>query len=117
MVARSVSLLSVVSLLLTFGAALPARAASVATPPAKAVEGEILRIDGDFYVIRDRSGKEIRLHVDDKTDRLDHAVLEIGDSVRAYVTTDGHATSIKHLGPIDRIEEEDTRKPGRAPTK
>jgi hypothetical protein len=85
--------------------------------PAKAVEGKILRIDGDVYVIRDSSGKEVRLHVDDKTDRLDHAVLQIGDPVRAYVSTDGHATSIKHLGPVDRIEEDDTRKPGRAPTK
>jgi ribosomal protein S1 len=85
--------------------------------PAKTVQGEILRIEGELYVVRDPSGKEVRLHVDDKTDRLDHAVLQVGDPVRIYVTPDGHATSIKHLGPTDRIEEEDVRKPGLAPTK
>jgi hypothetical protein len=89
----------------------------ISEPPAKAVQGEILRIEGDFYVIRDPTGQEIPLHVDDKTDRLDHAVLKAGDPVRVYVTPDGHATSIKHLGPADRIEEEDVRKPGLAPSK
>lgn len=90
---------------------------ALAATPAKAVQGEILRIEGEFYLLRDGSGQEIRLHVDDKTDRLDHAVLQIGDPVRAYVTPEGHATSIKHLGPADRIEEDDTRKPGLMPTK
>jgi ribosomal protein S1 len=85
--------------------------------PAKTIQGEILRVEGDIYVVRDHAGKEVRLHVDDKTDRLDHAVLQVGDPIRAYVTPDGHATSIKHLGPADRIEEEDVRKPGVAPTK
>jgi hypothetical protein len=90
---------------------------ALAATPAKAVQGEIVRIEGEFYMIREGSGREIRLHVDEKTDRLDHAVLQIGDTVRAYVTPEGHATSVKHLGPADRIEEDDTRKPGILPTR
>jgi hypothetical protein len=88
----------------------------IAATPAKAVQGQILRIEGAFYVIQDPTGHEIRLHVDDKTDRLDHAVLQVGDPVRVYVDPDGHATSIKHLGPADRIEEDDVRKPGITPS-
>ena len=72
---------------------------------------------GKCFGIKDPAGQEIRLHVDDTTDRLDHAVLEVGDPVRVYVAPDGHATSIKHLGPADRIEEDDVRKPGVTPSK
>jgi hypothetical protein len=90
---------------------------SGAATAARTVTGEILKIDGEFYVIRERTGQEVRLHVDDKTDRLDHAVLQVGDPVRAYVTPEGHATSIKNLGPADHIEPDDTRKPGMTPSK
>jgi hypothetical protein len=88
-----------------------------AATAARTVTGEILNINGEFYVIRDRTGQEVRLHVDDKTDRLDHAVLQIGDPILAYVTPEGHATSIKNLGPADHIETDDTRKPGMIPSK
>jgi hypothetical protein len=88
-----------------------------AATAARTVTGEILKIDGEFYVIRERTGQEVRVHVDDKTDRLDHAVLQVGDPVRAYVTPEGHATSIKNLGPADHIEPDDIRKPGMTPSK
>jgi membrane protein implicated in regulation of membrane protease activity len=102
---------------LAFGLIVSMASAAEDPTPAKTIQGEILRIDGVFYVVRDHAGQEVRVHVDDKTDRLDHAVLQVGDPVRVYVTPDGHATSIKHLGPAGRIEEEDVRKPGVAPSK
>ena len=90
---------------------------SSAATAARTIAGEILHIEGNIYIVKDRSGEEVRLHVDDKTDRLDHAVLQVGDPIRAYVTPEGHATSIKNLGPADDIELDDIRKPGMTPTK
>jgi uncharacterized protein YdeI (BOF family) len=34
---------------------------------AESIEGEVLRIEGDIYVVKDTSGKEVRLHVDKST--------------------------------------------------
>ena len=34
------------------------------------IEGEVLRIEGDYYIVKDTSGKEVRLHVD-KSTKLD----------------------------------------------
>jgi uncharacterized protein YdeI (BOF family) len=34
---------------------------------AETIEGEVLRIEGDYYIVRDISGKEVRLHVDTNT--------------------------------------------------
>jgi hypothetical protein len=31
------------------------------------IEGEVLRIQGDIYIVKDTSGKEVRLHVDKNT--------------------------------------------------
>ncbi len=64
-----------------------------AAKSAKIVQGEVLRIDGEFYVVKDASGKEVRLHVDKDT-RLDGAP-KAGDRIEAQATADGHATSIK----------------------
>lgn len=57
------------------------------------VKGELLRIDKDMYVVKDRSGKEVRLHVDRSTDIS--GTLNPGDTVEAKVTEEGHALSIK----------------------
>jgi uncharacterized protein YdeI (BOF family) len=52
-----------------------------ALPRPQTVEGEILRINTDNYVIRDVSGKEVRIHVD-RTTKLD-GNLTPGDKVVA----------------------------------
>ena len=57
------------------------------------VKGEVLKIDGENYTIKDASGKEVRLHVD-KTTKT-HGSLKVGDKVEAEATPEGHATSIK----------------------
>jgi uncharacterized protein YdeI (BOF family) len=33
----------------------------------ESIEGEVLRIEGDIYVVKDTSGREVRLHVDKNT--------------------------------------------------
>ena len=74
---------------------------SMAAPGTQAavVKGDLLKIDGDFYVVKDPTGKEIRLHVD-KTSKLDGA-FKAGDKVEAQATDKDHALSIKHAQPVD----------------
>jgi uncharacterized protein YdeI (BOF family) len=60
---------------------------------AQTLKGEVLKIDGENYTIKDASGKEVRIHVD-KTTKTEGA-LKVGDKVEAHTTADGHATSIK----------------------
>ena len=59
----------------------PALAAPLPRP--QTIEGEVLRINTDSYVIRDLSGREVRLHVDSTT-KLD-GNLSPGDKVVARV--------------------------------
>jgi hypothetical protein len=48
----------------------PAPGTSVAPATAartQTIEGEVLRIEGSYYIVKDVSGKEVRLHVDNNT--------------------------------------------------
>ncbi len=67
--------------------------APAGTAPAGMVKGELLRIEGDFYVVKDDTGKEVRLHVD-KTSKVEGAP-KAGDKVEAQMTAEGHAASLK----------------------
>jgi hypothetical protein len=68
-----------------------------AAPTVQTVKGDLLKIDGEFYVVKDIAGKEIRLHVD-KTTAVDGAI-KVGDKVEAQATEKNHAASIKHVQP------------------
>ena len=57
-----------------------------------AVTGTLMKIDGEQYVVRDNDGKLIRMHVD-KSTKLDKVVE--GDKVKAYVTEEGHTTTLQ----------------------
>jgi len=69
-----------------------------ATPTMKerltkdAVTGTLLKQDGEYYVIKDNDGKQHRLHVD-KSTKLDKVVE--GDMVKAYITDQGHVTTLQ----------------------
>jgi len=56
------------------------------------VKGTLMRMDGEYYWVKDTSGKEIRLHVDAST-KLDK--VKEGDKVRAYITDEGHTTTLQ----------------------
>jgi len=60
------------------------------------VKGDLLKIDGEFYVVKDPSGKEVRLHVD-KTSKLE-GDFKAGDKIEAQASEKGHALSIKPAG-------------------
>ena len=78
-------------------ASLSYAAGDMAVQANQTVSGDLLKIDGEFYVVKDMTGKEIRLHVD-KTTTLDGAI-KVGDKVEAQATEKNHAVSVKHVQP------------------
>ena len=51
-----------------------------------------MNIKGEYYSIKDNDGKVHRIHVD-KSTKLDQVLL--GDLVKAYVTDQGHVTTLQ----------------------
>jgi len=93
--------LFVIAMILSVGmATLSYAAADMAAPGSQTVKGDLLKIEGDFYVVKDMAGKEIRLHVD-KTSKLEGS-FKAGDKVEAQATEKDHALSIKHV-PADDV--------------
>ena len=78
-------------------ASLSFAADDMAAPSTQTVKGDLLKIDGEFYVVKDTAGKEVRLHVD-KTSQLD-GTFKAGDKIEAQATDKGHASSIKQAKP------------------
>lgn len=62
------------------------------------IRGRVTKIEGESLMVKEKSGKEINIHVDGKTMKgtvnLKDEAFKIGDKVEAYVTPDGHAFSI-----------------------
>ena len=54
-----------------------------ASSPSHIVEGMVVTIDGDSYLVKDISGKEVRLHVDGRTSKDGN--ITIGDNVQAHI--------------------------------
>ena len=81
--------------ILGFGMTSPTYAAEPMAAPggSQIVKGDLLKIDGEFYVVKDPSGKEVRLHVD-KTSKLE-GDFKAGDKIEAQASEKGHALSIK----------------------
>lgn len=72
-------------------------AGDMAAPGNQTIKGDLLKIDGEFYVVKDRAGKEIRLHVND-TSKLD-GTFKAGDKVEAQTTDKNHVVSMKQGEP------------------
>lgn len=58
------------------------------------VRGTIVSIDGHHHVVRDFSGREHRVVVDEQTHK---DAVAPGDEVRVFVTQDGHADYLMKL--------------------
>jgi hypothetical protein len=56
------------------------------------VKGTLMKIDGEYYWIKDNDGKEVKIHVD-KSTKMDKVVE--GDHVKAYITDQGHTTTLQ----------------------
>jgi uncharacterized protein YdeI (BOF family) len=63
------------------------------------VKGQLMQIEGEFYVLRDAEGKEVRVHVDKSTKMTGAA--NVGDILEVQRTLQGHAVMIKPAsGPL-----------------
>lgn len=60
------------------------------------VEGTVLKVNGDEYLILDNAGKENRVIVDKNTTIIGE--ISPGDTVQAKVDDKGRATSLKKQG-------------------
>jgi hypothetical protein len=100
MMKLTLSVLTVV--MLGFGAGIAGAADPMSDKEAKptlgeritkdTVKGTLMRVDGEYYWVKDTDGKDIRLHVDAST-KLDRVVK--GDRVKAYITDTGHTTTLQ----------------------
>ena len=60
---------------------------------AQTVSGEVLKIEGENYVVKDAMGKEVKLHVSPETKK--DGDIKVGDKIEAQADATGHALSIK----------------------
>ena len=72
----------------------------ISSSPSETVRGRIMKVDGQNYVVQDRSGREIKLHVDSNTMMMDGTKLQEGDTITADVTAKGQATYIIPGSPL-----------------
>ena len=61
----------------------------------RSVNGELLRIEGEYFVIRDSSGQEVKLQVDKET-KMENAV-QVGDRIEAQVSGGNHAETVRSV--------------------
>jgi hypothetical protein len=66
----------------------------ISASPSQTVRGEITKIDGHTYVVRDPAGKEVQLRVDANTMMMDGTQLREGDTITADITAKGQASYI-----------------------
>ena len=100
MIRITLSMLAV--MILGFGAGIVGAADPMADKEAKptlgerftkdTIKGTLMKMDGEYYSIKDTDGKESKIHVD-KSTKLDKVV--VGDKVKAYITDRGHATTLQ----------------------
>ena len=100
MIKLTLSILTVV--ILGFGAGIVGAADPMSDKEAKptlgerftkdTIKGTLMKMDGEYYSIKDADGKESKIHVD-KSTKLDKVV--VGDKVKAYITDKGHATTLQ----------------------
>jgi hypothetical protein len=57
------------------------------------LKGEVLIVTDDFYLIKERNGKGVQVHLDKGTKRS--GTVKVGDNIEAQVSGDGRALSIK----------------------
>ena len=63
-------------------------------PTGESVKGTLLKIEGQYFVIRGHDGEQVRVHVDE-TSKLDRVMED--DMVRAFITKKGHVMTLQRL--------------------
>jgi hypothetical protein len=68
--------------------------------PGTTIKGDIVRVDGDNYFVRQGDGTVVRMHVDKTTMTKSNLPAKPGDSVEAKVDAKGHAISFLTDRPV-----------------
>jgi len=66
----------------------------------KEVKGELVRVEGEKYFVREDSGNVVQMHVDGTTETGSAVKAKPGDHVIAKVNAQGHAISFLADQPI-----------------
>jgi len=69
----------------------------------KAIKGEVLRVEGNHYVVKGEDGKEVSLHADSTTQQTGD--ISQGYNIEAQVNNQNHALSIRSTPTTDRRNE------------
>jgi len=64
------------------------------------VKGEVVRVEGENYSVREDSGNVVKIHVDATTEKKSKLMPKPGDHVLAKVNAKGHAISFLTDQPI-----------------
>ena len=63
------------------------------------IKGDVQMIEGEFYFVKDTTGHQVRLHVNNETKLEDR--IKVGDKIEARVTPEGHVAG---YGSADSAE-------------
>ena len=58
------------------------------------IRGQLIQIDGNYFVLREPSGNERTLYMDERTHK---DYVQPGDDVQVYLTKEGYAEFIQRL--------------------
>ena len=61
----------------------------------RTIKGDVARIDYAYYVVKEKDGREVRVHADKTT--LMMGQLKLGDRVEAEVTAENHVLRMRSL--------------------
>lgn len=70
-----------------------------ATKESHMVSGEVVRVDGAMYVVKDKGGNEVNLQTDEKTEK---SPINKGNHISANVDKNNHALWIRSNESTDR---------------
>ena len=73
------------------------------SPRTTSIQGEVLRVEGHNYVVREKDGKEVSLHVDSTTQMTGD--ISQGYSIEAQVDDKSHALTMRSTPTTDRRNE------------
>jgi hyperosmotically inducible periplasmic protein len=61
----------------------------------RGIQGEVLRVDGENYVVKSEDGREVRLHADAMTVQTEK--IQSGDRIEAKIDHNNHAVSLMRV--------------------
>ena len=70
------------------------------------IQGEVLRVEGDTYVVKGQDGKEVSLQIDQTTEKTtEKGDITQGDLIQAHMNEQNHALWIRSGKSPDRRNE------------